>query len=83
MEPAFKVNDKFRLKKDHTFAPTFRIGDVGEGEKKHMKAGSTASISEVYKVIKGSAETSYQIAIGDFKIPSLRESKLLELFDPV
>jgi hypothetical protein len=69
MEPKFKVNDKFRLKEDHTFAPTFRIGDVGEGEKKYMKAGNTASISEVYRTIKGSAETSYQNSLRRFQDP--------------
>jgi hypothetical protein len=76
----FKVNDTFRLKEDHTFKQMFSIG---EGGKEHRKAGSTARVSVVYDVIKGSAEASYQLDFGDFAVPSLKESKLLELFEAI
>jgi hypothetical protein len=80
MKAKFKVGDVFRLKEDHTFKQTWSIG---EGEKKHMSAGSAATVSVVYEVTKGQSEPAYQLDFTDFKIGSLREAKLLELFDPI
>lgn len=79
MKAKFKVGDAFRLKEDHTFKQTWSIG---EGEKRHMSAGSAAAVSVVYEAIKGSAQTSYLLDLSEFQV-TLQEAKLLELFDPI
>jgi hypothetical protein len=46
------------------------------------EAGSRAKVSQIYEAAVDTAEPSYDVEFGDFKV-HLSETKLLELFDVV
>lgn len=88
MKAQFKVDDAFRLKKDHTFERTFPLGGygpgrtVGESDKTHKAAGSVAKVSAVRESTVSTGQASYSLNFDDIEI-HLPEKKLLELFDTV
>jgi hypothetical protein len=88
MKAKFKVTDEFRLKKDQTFTRAFPMGGynkdgaVGEVDKARRRAGSIATVSQIYETSVDVAEPSYDVDFGDFKV-HVSETTLRELFDTV
>lgn len=88
MKAKFKVNDKFKLRKDETFTRSFPLGgytpdgSVREIDKASKGAGCVATVHEIHDspaIDRG--EVWYLLDFDDLKL-NLDEQKLLELFEP-